>query len=88
MGAYLQGFEAVVIKKAMQLWHEELHKLQIPFKLCATVHDEYCIETNSEFGLVVGEVVVKSIQEAGKHFNTNCPLDGTARIGHSWSEIH
>jgi DNA polymerase-1 len=88
MGAYLQGFEAVVIKQAMRLWHEDLQKQNVPFKLVATVHDEYQVECLKEHGEIVGEAIISSIKNAGKLFNTNCPLDGEFKIGRSWSETH
>ena len=31
---------------------------------------------------------VKSIIEAGEHFNLRCPMDGEYKIGGDWSETH
>ena len=88
MGAFLQGFEAVVMKLAMKLWHEELDQKKIPFKLVATVHDEFQVETFWEYGEQVGEAIARSIKKAGEILGSNCPLDGGYKIGRTWAETH
>ena len=88
MGAYLQGFESVVIKLSMKIWHEELNEKKIPFKLCATVHDEWQVESYWEYGETIGKAIVSSIQKAGVILNSNCPLDGTYKVASTWAETH
>ena len=88
MSAYLQGFEAVVMKKAMVLFHSRLKELKIPFKQVAYVHDEVQIETPEEFAEDVGKTVVWAIEEAGRRLGSNCPLTGEYDIGSSWAETH
>jgi len=88
MGAYLQGFESVVMKLAMKIWHEELDKLGIPYKLVATVHDEFQVETYWKYADIVGQTIAKSIKEAGVQLKSNCPLDGGYRVGRTWAETH
>lgn len=88
MSLYLQGFEAVIMKKAMQLYQEELRSKNIPFKQVAMIHDEYQIETLREYGSVVGQAVVNGIRNAGALYNSNCPLDGEFKVGNTWAETH
>ncbi len=88
MGAYLQGFESVVIKLSMKIWHEELNEKKIPFKLCATVHDEWQVESYWEYGETIGKTIVQAIQKAGIILNSNCPLDGTYKVASTWAGTH
>jgi len=88
MGAYLQGFEAVIMKWAMILYQDKLREQNIPFVQCAFVHDEFQIETPTEYAEEVGKTVVWSIKEAGNILNSKCPLDGEYKVGTSWAETH
>lgn len=88
MSLYLQGFEAVIMKMSMVLYQKNLRAQGIPFKQVAFVHDEFQIETPREYADIVGMAVVKAIQDAGKFFNTNCPLDGEYKIGRHWAQTH
>lgn len=88
MGAFLQGFESVVMKWAMKIWHEELKALNIPFKLVAYVHDEWVVECFPEHAEKVLEVVKSSIPKAGELLKTACPLASAGATGKAWSDIH
>lgn len=88
MGAYLQGFESVIMKKAMVLYQDKLMELDIPFRQCAYVHDEFQIETPKEHAHFVGKTVVWAIREAGIQLNSKTPLDGEYKVGASWAETH
>lgn len=88
MGAYLQGFEAVIMKAAICFYQQELTKKKIPFKQVVFVHDEVQIETKPEFANEVGQSVVDGIRKAGNLFKSKCPLDGEYKIGNSWAETH
>jgi DNA polymerase I len=88
MGAYLQGFEAVIMKWAMHLYHAKLQSEGVPFQQVAFVHDEFQIETPPEYADKVGNTVVWSIEEAGRLLKSKCPLTGEFRVGTSWAETH
>jgi DNA polymerase I len=88
MSLYLQGFEAVIMKKAMYLYQKELREKGIPFKQVAMVHDEFQIETPKEYGDIVGKAVVNAIRVAGEFYHSNCPLDGEYKIGTTWATTH
>jgi len=88
MGAFLQGFEAVIMKWAMILYQNRLTTDNVPFKQVGYVHDEFQIETSPEYADQVGKTVVWSIEEAGKLLGSNCPLTGEFHVGASWGETH
>ncbi len=88
MGAYLQGFEAVIMKWAMYLYQKKLREEGIPFTQVAFVHDEVQVETPLEFSTKVGETIVWAIKEAGVMLGSKCPLDGEYKVGYSWAETH
>lgn len=88
MGAYLQGFEAVIMKKAMQLYQFKLKELGIWFKQVAMIHDEFQIEALRKDADTIGQTVVWAIQEAGRLYGSLCPLDGEYRIGKTWAQTH
>jgi hypothetical protein len=88
MGAYLQGFEAVVMKKAYLLAFTKLKSLGIPFGFCAIVHDEMQVECPPEEAQRVGKILSDSIAEAGESLGSRCPLVGEFRVGSSWGETH
>ena len=52
------------------------------------VHDEYQAEVKPEIKEQYKELAVKAIQEAGKFYNLNCPLDGDVKEGKNWYETH
>jgi DNA polymerase I-like protein with 3'-5' exonuclease and polymerase domains len=88
MSLYLQGFEAVIMKKAMVLFNEKLKANNVPYKQVAMVHDEFQVETHKDYGDFVGQTIVESIKIAGELLNSSCPLDGEYKIGTSWAETH
>ena len=88
MGAFLQGFEAVVMKKAMVLYHKNLADKGVHFKQVAFVHDEFQVETPEIHAEVVGTTIVKAIEEAGTLLSSLCPLTGEYRKGSSWAVCH
>lgn len=88
MGAYLQGFEAVIMKYAFVLTNQVLRRLDTPYGACAHVHDEKQLETPDAYTEKVGEVAAWSIKKAGILLHSRCPLEGEYKIGKSWGETH
>lgn len=88
MSLYLQGFEAVAMKAAINIYHHKLNAQNVPFKQVAFVHDEVQVETLPEYADQVGQVIVQSIKDAGKLLKSNCPLDGEYKVGANWAETH
>lgn len=52
------------------------------------VHDEYQAEVKEEVKEEYKKLAVKAIQEAGKFYNFNCPLDGDVKEGKNWYDTH
>ena len=76
------------MKKALSILCNRLELSMTPFKLVANIHDEWQIEVSECRANKVGQLAVKSIQEAGEYYKMRCPLDGEFKIGRSWDETH
>ena len=88
LNTLLQGAGAIVMKKALVILDNILKLNTIQYKFVANIHDEWQIEVKESQADFVGEMAVKSIIEAGEHFNLRCPMDGEYKIGGNWSETH
>ena len=88
LNTLLQGAGAILMKKALTILNSLLKLNTIDYKFVANIHDEWQIEVKESQADFVGETAVKSIIEAGKHFNLRCPMDGEYKIGDNWSETH
>ena len=88
LNTLLQGAGAIVMKKALVILDDLLKLNTIQYKFVANIHDEWQIEVKESQADFVGELAVKSIIEAGEHFNLRCPMDGEFKVGGNWSETH
>lgn len=52
------------------------------------VHDELQIACRPHIAERVCEILVEEIRKVGIELNLKCPLDGEAKVGHSWAETH
>ena len=84
----LQSAGAIIMKKAMKLYHEDLWRQGIKFKQVCWIHDEYIVECRPEDAQKVGEAMVNAIKQAGELFNLRCPLAGEYHVGKNWGEVH
>lgn len=88
----LQGFEAVLMKKALCFYYEEACKAYgehgKDWGYVVNVHDEYEAECIPEIGEGLGEIAAKSIRRSGEYFNLNVRLDANYKLGKSWAEVH
>jgi len=84
----LQGAGAIVMKQALVLFDKKLKGLKIPYKFVANVHDEWQLEVPFTFAEQVGNLGVKSIEEAGIVLEMRCPLTGEFKYGNNWKETH
>ena len=84
--AYLQGGEAVVMKTAKTLWHEET--TQLDSHCVADVHDEWQTEALIAHAKQVGTSQVAAIVKAGEILKLRIPLDGESKYGNNWYETH
>ncbi len=92
LGSLLQGFEAVVMKKAAWFLYQTLtekgYKHETDFSFVAMVHDEFQLSANKEIADEVGRTAVESIKKAGEYFKSLCPLDGAYKVGADWAGTH
>ncbi len=86
LNSLIQSCGAIIMKKALTLLWNAL-KDHDAF-VVANIHDEFQIEARKELAESVGQVAVKSIEEAGKHFNLRVPITGEFKIGKNWAETH
>ena len=84
----LQGAGAIVMKQALVILDRKLKGLKIPYKFVANVHDEWQLEVPFTFAEQVGNLGVKSIEEAGQVLEMRCPLTGEFKYGNNWKETH
>ena len=88
LNSLLQGAGAVVMKKALVLFMETVHKNRWDVKLVANVHDEIQFECSPEIADAAGKACKQAIIDAGVAFKLRCPLDGEYKIGNNWKETH
>ena len=88
LNTLLQGAGAILMKKALVNLDSLLKLNAIDYRFVANIHDEWQIEVKESQADFVGEMAVKSIIEAGEHFNLRCPMDGEYKVGGNWSDTH
>jgi DNA polymerase-1 len=97
LAGYLQNGEAVIMKRAVQLWYPKLVKEGVPFWWVNFVHDEWQTETpeDMEIARYVAQSQADAIQQVGLDLGLRCPLAGSIlnahgklAIGHNWMETH
>lgn len=92
----LQSCGAVLMKKALVLFHYELCPAQglvendrpVGFHYCANVHDE--VQFTCPIGIAdqVGSLFAKAITLAGERLGLRCATSGSYDIGASWLDTH
>ena len=86
----LQGAAAVVMKRALLIFHKELASSPCAgrAKFVANVHDEWQLEVDKPLSDMVGTLGIESIKKAGEYYKLNCPLTGEYNVGTNWAETH
>ena len=54
----------------------------------AYVHDELLFEVPEHLAEEIGEMGVRSIEQAGRMLKMRVPLTGEYKIGSSWAAVH
>lgn len=92
LSSLLQGFEAAVMKRATWITFTTLLGRGLifgkDFAIVGFFHDELQISCRPDLGDEVGKTVVAAIEQAGREFNSKCPLTGAYRVGKNWCETH
>ena len=92
----LQSAGAIVMKKALQVFHYQLcpqHGYVIDgrpqhFNYCANVHDEVQLSCAPEHAEAIGKLFAKAIELAGEQLGLLCPVSGSYDIGNNWKDTH
>jgi DNA polymerase I-like protein with 3'-5' exonuclease and polymerase domains len=90
----LQSDAALIAKKWLVLTEQYLleaglnHGWNGDFAMLTWVHDEIQIACKKRYADVVASCCVKAANDAGTFFNSRCPVDADAKIGHNWAETH
>ena len=92
----LQSTGAIVMKKAVQVFHYDLavqagfvrDGYPVNFNYVANVHDEVQLSCDPDAAEEIGQLFARSISVAAERLNMRCPLSGTYAIGNNWSETH
>ena len=88
LNTLLQSAGAVIMKQALIHFCEEMDQREIPYGLCANVHDEFQVEVPDYAAFEAGAIAEYSIQKAGETLGFRCPLAGEAKVGNNWAETH
>jgi DNA polymerase-1 len=86
--AFLQNGEHVIMAVANMFWTKWATDRGIPFRQVNYVHDEWETEVHPKYSKELAYLQEKSFGAAGRYLNLNCPLDGEAKIGLTWAEVH
>ncbi len=97
LNTVLQSAGAIVMKKAIELFHFELCKEAglvddqwnpVGWHYLAQVHDEVQFSCEPQLAEQIGQLFQQSITLAGERLKLRCVLDGEYMIGDSWASCH
>ena len=98
LNTLLQGAGAIVMKKALVIFHFELAPKEglvdttnwTPqgFGYCANVHDEVQFSCHPANADRVGRLFADAIRLAGEQLGMKCPLAGKPDVGNTWHDTH
>lgn len=88
LNTLLQGNGAIVMKKSCILLWDDVKQAGLKAYKILDMHDEGQAEVWNNHVEPYSLLAVKSIEDAGKHFNLNIPLTGDVKIGNNWAETH
>jgi DNA polymerase I-like protein with 3'-5' exonuclease and polymerase domains len=96
MSGYLQGAEALIMKKATLLWMDMLSEEE--YDIVDLVHDEWQVECANDMDLAkkIGQAQCVALRKVGEELKLNCPLAGSFynkkkqdyTIGTNWRVTH
>ena len=92
LNVLLQAAGAVLMKQVVINTHNNLIEAGLVYGIDyhqhAMIHDEIelsCPKQNIE---IVKENILKSFIQSGEHFNFLCPIEGDAKVGKTWFDVH
>jgi DNA polymerase-1 len=92
----LQSAGAILMKKALQVFHYDMcasegyvvNDMPVHFNYCANVHDEVQMSCEPDHAEKLGGMFADAITKAGEELCLRCPTSGSYDIGSSWKETH
>jgi DNA polymerase I-like protein with 3'-5' exonuclease and polymerase domains len=88
LNTLLQSAGAIIAKKWIEIFSQELEDRGISYKLVAWVHDEVVVEASPEVAETIKEIVIQSAVLAGEKLNFRCRVDAEGHIGRNWKDVH
>lgn len=88
MAVALQGNEAVIMKRALVDWQDQIDEKKMDAWAVAWVHDELQAVVHKDQAEEAGEMMNECIRQAGRIYKTKCPMDGEYKIGLTWADTH
>jgi DNA polymerase I len=83
----LQKFESVTCKSSVAYCMKRLDEEGIPWEPLIFYHDEIEFEVPEQYSERAAEIAKEAFREAAKEFDVFI-LDGEAKIGNNWLEVH
>lgn len=88
----LQGAGALLCKQWLVLADEELqskgYRPGIDYEWVGNIHDEVAAEVTEGLEEDIAEIIKSTTTKAGEVFNLRIRLDGEAKIGKTWYDVH
>lgn len=85
--AQLQSVEAITCKAAAVYLDMKLRQLELPFVWLLHYHDELAIACPEEYAEEIAEIAKEAFEEAPKWFGITI-MNGDAKIGHNYADVH
>lgn len=83
----LQTMEGVTCKAAAVYFRDEANKRGLKYQFLLHYHDEFAVECPPEQAAEIAELAKEAFREAPKWFGIHC-MDGDAKIGNNYAEVH
>jgi len=92
LNVLLQSSGAVIMKQVVINLHQSMYdagyQYGIDWQQHAFVHDEIELSCNIKNVPEITKICLKAFEEAGKFFGFRCPIQGDAKHGNTWFDVH
>jgi hypothetical protein len=92
LNVLLQASGALIMKQVVIELHNKMYDLGYIYghdwQQHAFIHDEVEVSCRPELTEEIKEIALTCFNNAGKFFGFLCRIDGDARVGHTWMEVH
>lgn len=92
LNTLLQGTGALLCKQWCIITYDRLielgYKWKDDFAYILNIHDEFEIECREELAEEIADIAKTSTTLAGEYFKLRIRIDGEAKVGRSWADVH